>query len=39
MQEFPSVKWKQQNLAKLKKHNPQKLQAEASKLSKVFQRD
>ena len=39
MQEYPSVKWKQQNLAKLKKHNPQKLQAEASKLSKVFQRD
>ena len=34
--EFPSVKWKLMNLAKLSKLNPQKLTIEAKKLEKIF---
>ena len=34
--EFPSVKWKLMNLAKLSKQNPQKLAIEAKKLEKIF---
>ena len=34
--EFPSVKWKLMNLAKLSKLNPQKLAIEAKKLEKIF---
>ena len=34
--EFPSVKWKLMNLAKLSKLNPQKLAIEANKLEKIF---
>lgn len=33
---FPSVKWKIQNLQKLKTTNPRKLQAEANKLRLIF---
>lgn len=34
--EYPSVKWKMQNLQKLKVSNPRKLKAEADKLRKIF---
>ena len=34
--EYPSVKWKIQNLQRLKASNPQKLREEANKLRKVF---
>lgn len=34
--EYPSVKWKMQNLQKLKASNPKKLKAEADKLRKIF---
>lgn len=34
--EYPSVRWKMQNLQKLKASNPKKLQAEANKLRKIF---
>lgn len=34
--EYPSVKWKQLNLAKLAKQNPQKLNVEAKKLADLF---
>ena len=34
--EYPSVKWKMQNLQKLKASNPKKLKAEANKLRKIF---
>lgn len=34
--EFPSVRWKMQNLQKLKASNPKKLKAEADKLRKIF---
>lgn len=34
--EYPSVKWKMQNLQKLKALNPKKLMAEADKLRKIF---
>ncbi len=34
--EYPSVKWKLLNLAKLKKGNPDKLQSETEKLTFVF---
>ena len=37
MKDYPSVKWKMQNLTKLKKQNPKKLQIEASKLSEIFE--
>lgn len=33
---YPSVKWKIQNLQKLKKSNPKKLMAEADKLREIF---
>ena len=33
---FPSVKWKLVNLAKLAKHNPKKLIEEAAKLETLF---
>lgn len=33
---YPSVKWKIQNLQKLKASNPKKLKAEANKLRKIF---
>jgi hypothetical protein len=36
---YPSVKWKMQNLQKLKALNPQKLKAEADKLRKIFGMD
>lgn len=35
--EYPSVKWKMQNLQKLKVSNPKKLKAEAYKLRKIFE--
>ena len=34
--EYPSVRWKTQNLQKLKDSNPKKLKAEADKLRKIF---
>lgn len=34
--EYPSVRWKMQNLQKLKASNPKKLKAEADKLRKIF---
>lgn len=34
--EYPSVRWKMQNLRKLKASNPKKLKAEADKLRKTF---
>ena len=34
--EYPSVRWKIQNLQKLKASNPKKLKAEADKLRKIF---
>jgi hypothetical protein len=34
--DFPSVKWKIQNLQKLKTTNPRKLQAEANKLRLIL---
>lgn len=34
--DYPSVKWKMQNLAKLKQSNPAKLQAEVEKLKQAF---
>lgn len=34
--EYPSVRWKMQNLQKLKAANPKKLKAEADKLRKIF---
>ncbi len=34
--EYPSVRWKMQNLQKLKASNPNKLKAEADKLRKIF---
>lgn len=34
--EYPSVKWKIQNLQKLKKSNPKKLMTEADKLREIF---
>lgn len=34
--EYPSVKWKMQNLQKLKAANPKKLKAEVGKLRKIF---
>ncbi|MCQ2256308.1 MAG: hypothetical protein MJZ29_12515 [Bacteroidaceae bacterium] len=34
--DYPSVKWKQLNLAKLAKQNPQKLAEEACKLEELF---
>lgn len=34
--EYPSVKWKIQNLQKLKASNPKKLKVEADKLRKIF---
>jgi len=34
--EYPSVRWKMQNLQKLKASNPKKLKAEADKLRKTF---
>jgi predicted nucleotidyltransferase component of viral defense system len=34
--DYPSVKWKLVNLAKLAKHNPQKLADEAAKLEAIF---
>lgn len=34
--EYPSVRWKIQNLQKLKASNPKKLKAEANKLRKIF---
>lgn len=34
--EYPSVRWKMQNLQKLKVANPKKLKAEADKLRKIF---
>lgn len=33
---YPSVRWKLLNLAKLKKHNPNKLQAEVERLRRCF---
>jgi len=33
---YPSVRWKMQNLQKLKASNPKKLKAEADKLRKIF---
>lgn len=36
LKEFPSVKWKLVNLAKLAKHNPKKLTDEAAKLEALF---
>lgn len=36
MKEYPSVKWKQLNLEKLAKQNPQKLEEEAQKLRTIF---
>ena len=35
-EEYPSVRWKMQNLQKLKAANPKKLKAEADKLRKIF---
>lgn len=34
--DYPSVKWKIQNLQKLKKSNPKKLMSEADKLREIF---
>lgn len=34
--EYPSVRWKMQNLQKLKTSNPKKLKVEADKLRKIF---
>lgn len=34
--EYPSVRWKMQNLKNLKESNPKKLKAEADKLRKIF---
>lgn len=34
--DYPSVKWKIQNLQRLKSSNPQKLKAEADKLRRIF---
>lgn len=34
--EYPSVRWKMQNLQKLKASNPKKLKSEADKLRKIF---
>ena len=34
--EYPSVRWKMQNLQNLKASNPKKLKAEADKLRKIF---
>ncbi|MGM9853039.1 MAG: hypothetical protein ACI30N_03605 [Muribaculaceae bacterium] len=34
--EYPSVRWKIQNLQKLKATNPQKLLSEANKLRQIF---
>ena len=34
--EYPSVRWKMQNLQKLKASNPKKLNAEADKLRNIF---
>ena len=34
--DYPSVKWKIQNLQKLKKSNPKKLMTEVDRLSKIF---
>lgn len=36
-QDYPSVKWKMQNLLKLKSKNPSKLKVEVAKLEKIFQ--
>lgn len=36
-QDYPSVKWKMQNLLKLKSKNPSKLKEEVAKLEKIFQ--
>lgn len=36
LKEYPSVKWKLLNLAKLAKQNPQKLEEEAAKLEEIF---
>ena len=36
-QNYPSVRWKLQNLENLKAHNPSKLQEEADKLEKICQ--
>lgn len=36
MKEYPSVKWKQLNLEKLAKQNPQKMEEEAQKLRTIF---
>ena len=35
-QDYPSVKWKFQNLLKLKSQNPAKLKEEVSKLERIF---
>ena len=37
--DYPSVKWKIQNLQRLKSSNPQKLKAEADKLRSIFRVD
>jgi len=37
--DFPSVKWKIQNLQKLKAMNPKKMRAEADKLRRIFNMD
>ena len=36
LKEYPSVKWKLLNLAKLAKRNPQKLEEEDAKLEEIF---
>lgn len=37
--DYPSVKWKIQNLKKLKEKNPRKLKLEADKLRRIFGMD
>ncbi len=39
LKEYPSVRWKMQNLQKLKTSNPNKLMTEANKLRKIFGMD
>lgn len=39
LQKYPSVRWKIQNLLKLKASNPKKLKTEADKLRQVFRMD